>query len=89
MNSRTLYRRAPRRGCVPPGAAHGPPVVGGHAGQPGDDEPPVSQQRRLSEWTVVNHVRQVMRRLDVPSRIHVAQWVMDRQRRNGLGTAAE
>jgi non-specific serine/threonine protein kinase len=49
----------------------------------------ISQQLRLSEWTVVNHVRQVMRRLDVPSRIHVAQWVMDRQRRNGLGTAAE
>ncbi|MEW2118891.1 LuxR C-terminal-related transcriptional regulator [Streptomyces sp. NPDC005474] len=49
----------------------------------------ISQQLRLSEWTVVNHVRQVMRRLDVPSRIHVAQWVMDRQRRNGLGTPAE
>ncbi|HEY8987010.1 MAG TPA: LuxR C-terminal-related transcriptional regulator [Streptomyces sp.] len=49
----------------------------------------ISQQLRLSEWTVVNHVRQVMRRLDVPSRIHVAQWVMGRQHRNGLGTATE
>ncbi|OUD04479.1 hypothetical protein CA983_03695 [Streptomyces swartbergensis] len=47
----------------------------------------MSQQPRLSEWTVVNHGRQVMRRLDVPSRIHVAQWVMDRQRRNDLGRA--
>ncbi|MGY3789964.1 response regulator transcription factor [Streptomyces antibioticus] len=49
----------------------------------------ISQQLRLSEWTVVNHVRQVMRRLDVPSRIHVAQWVLNRQRRNGVGTAVE
>ncbi|QNP69345.1 LuxR family transcriptional regulator [Streptomyces roseirectus] len=49
----------------------------------------ISQQLRLSEWTVVNHVRQVMRRLDVPSRIHIAQWVMTRQRRNGLGPAPE
>ncbi|GAB7102502.1 hypothetical protein JCM4814A_08160 [Streptomyces phaeofaciens JCM 4814] len=49
----------------------------------------ISQQLRLSEWTVVNHVRQVMRRLDVPSRIHVAQWVLNRQRRNGLGSVAE
>ncbi|MBQ1093370.1 response regulator transcription factor [Streptomyces sp. B93] len=49
----------------------------------------ISQQLRLSEWTVVNHVRQVMRRLDAPSRIHVAQWVLHRQRRNGSGNGAE
>ncbi|MGW1052284.1 ATP-binding protein [Streptomyces sp. NPDC002521] len=49
----------------------------------------ISQQLRLSEWTVVNHVREVMRRLDVPSRIHVAQWVLNRQRRNAPGTVPE
>ncbi|MFW6692207.1 ATP-binding protein [Streptomyces sp. MAR4 CNX-425] len=48
----------------------------------------ISQRLRLSEWTVVNHVREVMRRLQVPSRIHVAQWVIDRRRRNGVGPAA-
>ncbi|MEU6820911.1 LuxR C-terminal-related transcriptional regulator [Streptomyces atriruber] len=39
----------------------------------------IAQQLRLSEWTVVNHVREVMRRLEVPSRLHVANWVLGRQ----------
>ncbi|MFE4670230.1 ATP-binding protein [Streptomyces sp. NPDC056716] len=46
----------------------------------------IAHRLQLSEWTVVNHVRQVMRRLDVPSRIHVAQWVLHRQRRNSSGS---
>ncbi|MEV6670587.1 LuxR C-terminal-related transcriptional regulator [Streptomyces sp. NPDC051162] len=43
----------------------------------------VAHQLNLSEWTVVNHVRQIMRRLDVPSRIHIAQWVLQRQHGTG------
>ncbi|MFI1680505.1 LuxR C-terminal-related transcriptional regulator [Streptomyces sp. NPDC020607] len=43
----------------------------------------IAQQLRLSEWTVVNHVREVMRRLEVPSRLHVAKWVLGRQQHDG------
>ncbi|KIA62570.1 ATP-binding protein [Nocardia vulneris] len=32
----------------------------------------IATQLRISEWTVVNHVRQVMLKLDCPSRLHVA-----------------
>lgn len=42
----------------------------------------VAHQLHLSEWTVVNHIRHVMRKLDAPSRIHVAQWVLRRQRQH-------
>ncbi|MET8685387.1 LuxR C-terminal-related transcriptional regulator [Streptomyces sp. NPDC004732] len=41
----------------------------------------IASRLDLSEWTVVNHVRHIMRRLDVPSRIHIAQWVAQRQTR--------
>lgn len=41
----------------------------------------IASRLDLSEWTVVNHVRHIMRRLDVPSRIHIAQWVAQRQAR--------
>ncbi|MFG1798095.1 LuxR C-terminal-related transcriptional regulator [Nocardia sp. NPDC049149] len=32
----------------------------------------IASQLGISEWTVVNHVRQVMSKLDCPSRLHVA-----------------
>ncbi|MCM6773544.1 LuxR C-terminal-related transcriptional regulator [Nocardia sp. CDC159] len=38
----------------------------------------------IAEWTVVNHLRQVMSRLDCPSRLHVALIV---QRESGAETA--
>ncbi|MFI1680510.1 ATP-binding protein [Streptomyces sp. NPDC020607] len=41
----------------------------------------IASRLDLSEWTVVNHVRHIMRRLDVPSRVHIAQWVAQRQPR--------
>ncbi|GAB3444291.1 LuxR C-terminal-related transcriptional regulator [Actinophytocola sediminis] len=36
----------------------------------------IANQLQISEWTAVNHVRQIMQRLGLPSRIHVAQWVL-------------
>ncbi|WNV88997.1 LuxR C-terminal-related transcriptional regulator [Umezawaea sp. Da 62-37] len=36
----------------------------------------IAHQLQISEWTAVNHVRQIMHRLGLPSRIHVAQWVL-------------
>jgi predicted ATPase/DNA-binding CsgD family transcriptional regulator len=35
----------------------------------------IAHRLDLSEWTVVNHVRQIMRKLGAPSRVHVARWV--------------
>jgi DNA-binding CsgD family transcriptional regulator len=35
----------------------------------------VAKRLDLSEWTVINHVRQIMRKLELPSRVHVAQWI--------------
>lgn len=49
----------------------------------------ISQRLGLSEWTVVNHVREVMRRLDVPSRLHVAKWVLGREYHDAVDTVAE
>ncbi|MGP4111156.1 ATP-binding protein [Streptomyces sp. 4N509B] len=46
----------------------------------------IARHLDLSEWTVVNHVRQIMRRLDASSRIHIAQWVLHRERQNGTGS---
>ncbi|TCO59778.1 ATP-binding protein [Actinocrispum wychmicini] len=45
----------------------------------------IAHQLQISEWTAVNHVRQIMHRLGLPSRIHVAQWVM--KLGDGLGHA--
>ncbi|MBP2327149.1 non-specific serine/threonine protein kinase [Kibdelosporangium banguiense] len=36
----------------------------------------IAHQLQISEWTAVNHVRQIMQKLGLPSRIHVAQWVL-------------
>ncbi|WP_326795793.1 LuxR C-terminal-related transcriptional regulator [Streptomyces sp. NBC_01808] len=38
----------------------------------------IARALELSEWTVVNHLRQVMQRLDCPSRVHVARIVQGR-----------
>ncbi|MFF3838321.1 ATP-binding protein [Streptomyces sp. NPDC001930] len=35
----------------------------------------IARELELSEWTVINHLRQVMRKLDCPSRVHVARLV--------------
>ncbi|MET0134050.1 MAG: LuxR C-terminal-related transcriptional regulator [Kibdelosporangium sp.] len=36
----------------------------------------IAHQLQISEWTAVNHVRQIMHKLGLPSRIHVAHWVL-------------
>jgi DNA-binding CsgD family transcriptional regulator len=33
----------------------------------------IARRLGIAEWTAVNHVRHIMRKLDCPSRIHVAQ----------------
>lgn len=38
----------------------------------------IARALELSEWTVVNHLRQVMQRLNCPSRVHVARIVQGR-----------
>ncbi|UED85453.1 ATP-binding protein [Streptomyces profundus] len=43
----------------------------------------VARQLDISEWTVVNHLRQVMRKLGCPSRVHVARVIQ-----SSAGTAA-
>ncbi|WP_204017784.1 LuxR C-terminal-related transcriptional regulator [Sphaerimonospora thailandensis] len=37
----------------------------------------IARRLRISEWTVINHLRQVMRKLDCNSRVQVARWVHD------------
>lgn len=36
----------------------------------------ISKRLAISEWTAINHVREVMRRLDCSSRVQVAQWAV-------------
>lgn len=36
----------------------------------------IARHLQISEWTAVNHVRQIMRKLRLPSRIHIAQWLL-------------
>jgi DNA-binding NarL/FixJ family response regulator len=36
----------------------------------------VARQLGIAEWTAVNHVRNVMRKLDCASRVNVAAWIM-------------
>lgn len=35
----------------------------------------IAHRLAISEWTVINHLRQIMRKLDCSSRVHVASWV--------------
>lgn len=47
----------------------------------------IATQLGISEWTVVNHVRQVMLKLDCPSRLHVALLVERDSQHAGDGTS--
>ncbi|MFC9694227.1 LuxR C-terminal-related transcriptional regulator [Kribbella sp. NPDC056951] len=38
----------------------------------------IANRLSIAEWTATNHVRHVMRKLAMPSRVHVAQWVTQR-----------
>ncbi|WP_433271701.1 LuxR C-terminal-related transcriptional regulator [Actinosynnema sp. CS-041913] len=38
----------------------------------------IARRLGISEWTAVNHVREVLRRLDISSRVEVARWVAAR-----------
>ena len=39
----------------------------------------IARRLGIAEWTAVNHLRKIMRKLDCSSRVHVANWVADRQ----------
>ncbi|MEJ1105707.1 MULTISPECIES: helix-turn-helix transcriptional regulator [unclassified Kribbella] len=38
----------------------------------------IANRLNIAEWTATNHVRHAMRKLGMPSRVHVAQWVTQR-----------
>ncbi|GAA3971035.1 tetratricopeptide repeat protein [Thermobifida alba] len=40
----------------------------------------IARRLGIAEWTAVNHLRKVMRKLDCSSRVHVASWVTRRER---------
>ncbi|MEU1054247.1 LuxR family transcriptional regulator [Streptomyces sp. NPDC005876] len=44
----------------------------------------IARQLQISEWTVVNHIRETMRRLDCTSRVAIAGWIL----RNTAGPPA-
>ncbi len=35
----------------------------------------IARRLGIAEWTAVNHLRKIMRKLECPSRVHVANWV--------------
>ncbi|GAA2102110.1 ATP-binding protein [Actinomadura alba] len=39
----------------------------------------IARRLGIAEWTAVNHLRKIMRKLDCSSRVHVANWVANRQ----------
>jgi predicted ATPase/DNA-binding CsgD family transcriptional regulator len=41
----------------------------------------IARRLGIAEWTVVNHLRRVMRKLGCPSRVHVATWIAQRRHR--------
>lgn len=47
----------------------------------------IARRLGIAEWTVINHLRKIMRKLSCPSRVHVANWVA-RRRDTQSGPAA-
>ena len=39
----------------------------------------IARRLGIAEWTVVNHLRKIMRKLDCSSRVEVARWLMQRR----------
>jgi predicted ATPase/DNA-binding CsgD family transcriptional regulator len=39
----------------------------------------IARELNIAEWTAINHVRHAMRKLGLPSRVHVAQWAARQQ----------
>ncbi|MFI7067134.1 ATP-binding protein [Kribbella sp. NPDC050124] len=39
----------------------------------------IATRLKIAEWTAINHVRHAMRKLGVPSRVHIAQWALRQQ----------
>jgi DNA-binding CsgD family transcriptional regulator len=39
----------------------------------------IARRLGIAEWTAVNHLRKIMRKLDCSSRVHVAGWMTKRQ----------
>ncbi|MFF5260936.1 ATP-binding protein [Actinomadura viridis] len=48
----------------------------------------IARRLGIAEWTAVNHLRKIMRKLDCSSRVHVANWVAHRQTEEGAVTGA-
>ncbi|WP_285777144.1 LuxR C-terminal-related transcriptional regulator [Microtetraspora sp. NBRC 13810] len=44
----------------------------------------IARRLGIAEWTVVNHLRKIMRKLDCSSRVSVANWMIKLQNGNGL-----
>jgi predicted ATPase/DNA-binding CsgD family transcriptional regulator len=47
----------------------------------------IARRLGIAEWTAVNHLRKVMRKLNCSSRVHVANWVAHRQTAEGVVSA--
>ncbi|MFC4566043.1 LuxR C-terminal-related transcriptional regulator [Nocardiopsis mangrovi] len=49
----------------------------------------IARRLSISEWTAINHLRKIMRKLDCSSRVHVAGWfARTRRREDPSGTAS-
>lgn len=49
----------------------------------------IAHRLNISEWTAINHLRQVMRKSGCGSRVHVANWIRDTGSRNPAPARAE
>ncbi|WP_067918433.1 ATP-binding protein [Actinomadura rubrobrunea] len=45
----------------------------------------IARRLGIAEWTAVNHLRKIMRKLNCSSRVHVANWVTHRQTQENAG----